>query len=87
MRGLCMLQSGCLVCTIALALSVRTVQALVHVAKRLQALHAVGYVHRDLKPGNVLRLPKQHSWTLIDFGCVAQHGALSELAARLLCGR
>jgi serine/threonine protein kinase len=48
---------------------------LCHLATRLKMLHEQGWVHRDLKPGNVLRLPKQHSWTLIDFGCVAQIGA------------
>ena len=52
-------------------------QALVHVVDRVQTLHAAGLVHRDLKPGNILRMPDSHSWTLIDFGCAARDGAPS----------
>jgi serine/threonine protein kinase len=52
------------------------VQALIHTAQALKELHAMGYAHRDLKPGNILRRPKHHDWTLIDFGCAARIGAL-----------
>jgi serine/threonine protein kinase len=34
----------------------------------------VGYVHRDIKPGNIMWLPRQNRWTLIDFGCAARIG-------------
>eukprot|EP00892_Ulva_mutabilis_P005563 jgi/Ulvmu1/3379/UM158_0002.1 len=50
------------------------VDALCLIAERLVQLHGSGWVHRDLKPGNILRLPGQHSWTLMDFGCAAQSG-------------
>lgn len=50
-------------------------QALKLIAERLEQLHSSGWVHRDLKPGNVLRLPNEHSWTLMDFGCAALSGA------------
>jgi hypothetical protein len=51
------------------------VQVLHHVAHRLQSMHAAGWAHLDLKPGNILRRPMKHSWTLIDFGCSAKIGA------------
>jgi serine/threonine protein kinase len=54
---------------------ITTMQVLCHIAERLQVLHAAGWVHRDIKPGNVLRRPVHHSWTLIDFGCTARVGA------------
>lgn len=50
------------------------VQVLTHVAERLTDLHACGYVHRDIKPGNVMWLPRKNRWTLIDFGCAARTG-------------
>ena len=56
-------------------------QVLHHVAERLASLHRSGWVHRDLKPGNVLRRPHKHSWTLIDFGCAAQIGATPPIHA------
>eukprot|EP00892_Ulva_mutabilis_P012598 jgi/Ulvmu1/9710/UM055_0048.1 len=47
-------------------------QALSHSVRALASLHSMGYAHRDIKPGNILRRPKQHDWTLIDFGCAAR---------------
>lgn len=49
-------------------------QVITHIAERLSDLHAAGYVHRDIKPGNVMWLPRKKRWTLIDFGCVARSG-------------
>ena len=45
-----------------------------HLALRMKDFHALGYVHRDLKPGNVMWLPRKNRWTVIDFGCAARTG-------------
>jgi hypothetical protein len=51
------------------------VQVVRQIAERLSALHAAGYAHRDVKPNNILRLPR-HGWILIDYGCTARIGEL-----------
>jgi hypothetical protein len=56
---------------------ITTLQVLHHIAQRLLSMHKAGWAHLDLKPGNVLRRPTKHSWTLIDFGCSAEIGAHS----------
>jgi eukaryotic-like serine/threonine-protein kinase len=54
-----------------------------HIAERLDDLHAAGYCHRDLKPGNVMWLPRKNRWTLIDFGCAAKLGEEARIAYSL----
>ena len=55
-------------------------QMMQQLASRLKELHGMGYVHRDLKPGNVMWLPRENRWTVIDFGCVGKVGEVSRLA-------
>jgi serine/threonine protein kinase len=55
------------------------VQMILQLALRLEELHSLGYVHRDLKPGNVMWLPRENRWTVIDFGCVARTGDSARL--------
>lgn len=50
-------------------------QTLMHVVRAVKVMHDMGYAHRDIKPGNILRRPGEHDWTLIDFGCAARIGA------------
>jgi serine/threonine protein kinase len=45
-----------------------------NIAQRMAEYHAARYVHRDLKPGNVMWLPRTNRWTVIEFGCAARRG-------------
>jgi serine/threonine protein kinase len=45
----------------------RAARIVAQVADALNALHAAGFVHRDVKPGNVLVGPGEHAY-LTDFG-------------------
>ena len=54
-------------------------QIIQHVAERLEDLHHAGYVHRDLKLSNIMWLPRENRWTLIDFGCAAPIGQTAPL--------
>jgi serine/threonine protein kinase len=67
------------VCDASLHQSADAAQVVYHVAKRLHAIHSVGYVHRDIKPANVLWLQRTNRWTVIDFGCAARIGEVSPL--------
>ena len=58
-------------------------QMINQLAVRIAELHRLGYVHRDLKPGNVMWLPRENRWTIIDFGCVAVTGETARLSFSL----
>jgi serine/threonine protein kinase len=49
------------------------------VARLLAQVHAANYVHRDLKPDNLLLMLQSQAWRLIDFGIAAPIGVLSKL--------
>lgn len=61
-------------------------QVLSHIADRLKDLHSAGYVHRDIKPGNIMWLPRKKRWTLIDFGCAARTGSHTSTGFSLFYG-
>lgn len=52
-------------------------QVLSHISQRLADMHAAGIVHRNLKPSNVMWLPQQNRWAVVDFGCAAAIGSVS----------
>ena len=58
-------------------------QMMHQLALRMKDFHALGYVHRDLKPGNVMWLPRENRWTVIDFGCAARTGKPASLSFSL----
>ena len=51
-------------------------QVVRQVGERVAALHDAGWVHRNLKPGNVLWMPSCNSWRLVDCASCAISGVL-----------
>jgi serine/threonine protein kinase len=58
-------------------------QVLTHIASRLHDVHEAGYVHRNLKPSNVLWQPSRNRWILIDYGLAAIIGEPAQIGFSL----
>lgn len=58
-------------------------QVLAIVAAHVAEVHRAGYVHRNVKPANVLWLPREARWALVDYGCAAHIGEAAPLAFTL----
>ena len=72
-RSLWLLEYEYLSSNLRLSLNL-TFQVLGHVSERIADLHAAGFAHRDLKPGNIMWQPRTYTWVLIDFGLAATIG-------------
>ena len=46
------------------------------IARLLDSLHTAGYVHRDVKPDNIILLGQTSKWRMLDLGICARIGAL-----------
>lgn len=58
---------------------------LIHVAQAIERVHAIGLVHRDLKPEHVLWSAIRNEWTLDGFGCTAPAGCTMPIRWSLKC--
>ncbi|MGK7958807.1 MAG: ABC transporter substrate-binding protein [Crocosphaera sp.] len=58
------------------------IQTLKELLKILQFIHEKGFVHRDIKPNNIMRRKSNNKLTLIDFGCVTKDLNLTEFERR-----
>lgn len=48
-------------------------------------MHAAGYVHRAIKPSNVIWLPRRGRWALVDFHASAAASAAAPLLFKPPC--
>lgn len=49
-------------------------QVLSNVSARMAEMHEAGYAHRAIKPANIIWLPHENRWSMMDFACAASIG-------------
>lgn len=59
-------------------------QVLSTIATVLADMHASGYVHSNIKPSNILWLPRQGMWAPVDFANASHIGAQTPVAIHTL---
>ena len=54
------------------------------VTRTVAQLHAAGYVHRGIKPSNVLKLIQENKWVVSDYACTAPNGTLPTVMSHFI---
>lgn len=59
-------------------------QVLSIIASQISDMHDAGYVHNNIKPGNLLWLPRQATWSAVDFSHACHIGTEAPAAVHTL---